>query len=508
VPKSILEYTPFLLAHCSSDLRYLGTSKSYAALLGETPESIIGKSMIEIIGAEAFEILRPRIESVLKGQRVEYETEVDLAGSGPRHYHVIYVPERNEPDDVIGWVSSITDITDVKKAAEEKARLEKVVAERHLPHESAKIGIWDWDIHADTVTCTPELEAIFGLPASGLRRYGEFGDRVHPDDIGEIVRRRDDAIRAHGTFQLEFRIIRSDGEVRWVMAVGGAVYDKNADEPIRIMGNSVDITERKATEAQAEQQRRELTHLMRVATLGGLSGGIAHELSQPLAAILANAQAAREMVAQKIVDRERLGEALDEIVEQDERAGKVIHHLRKLLQRREHHEAAISLNDLIASTLQLLNSELVNKKITVDTDLERDLPSITGDAVELQQVLINLIMNAIEAMTSTPPSQRTLMIATTETDERHVALSIQDRGPGLPPVEAKRIFEPFFTTKPGGLGLGLSICSTIVISHGGELTLRTPPGGGTIANILLPTTAYAATDRHWRPATVEMGSAH
>ena len=507
MPKSILEYTPFLLAHCSSDLRYLSVSKSYAALLGRTPESIVGKPMADIIGSEAFAIMRPRIESVLRGQRVEYEAEVNLAGSGYRHYHVIYVPERDERDKVVGWVSSITDITDIRKAAEEKARLEKVVAEMRLPHESAKIGIWDWDLRADTLTCTPELEAIFGLPAVGFRSYSDLGDLVHPDDLEEITAQRDGAIKEHRTYQLEFRIIRPNGEVRWVLAICGAVYDKTTDKPIRIMGNSVDITERKATEAQEEQQRKELTHLMRVATLGGLSGGIAHELSQPLAAILANAQAARQMVTYRHVDRDRLVEVLDEIVEQDERAGKVIHHLRKLLQRREHHEAAISLNDLTASTLQLLHSELVNKKIKVDTDLEPDLPSITGNAVELQQVLINLIVNGMEAMASTPPSQRKLTIATTETRNGYVAVSIQDRGTGLPPTDEKRIFEPFFTTKSGGLGLGLSISSTIVISHGGELTLKTPPNGGTIATVMLPATAHAANEPHWTRAGVEMGPA-
>jgi PAS domain S-box-containing protein len=508
MPKSILEYTPFLLAHCSSDLRYLGISNSYAALLGRTPDSVVGKPITELIGPEAFAIMRPRIESVLRGQRVEFEAEVSLAGLGPRHYHIIYVPERDDRDEVIGWVSSITDITEVKKAAEDKARLEKVVAEMHLPHASAQIGIWDWDIHADTVTCTPELEAIFGLPPAGLRRYADLGDLVHPDDIEEVVARRDAAIKAHRTFQLEFRIIRPNGEVRWVMAVGGVVYDKTTDEPIRIMGNSVDITETKASEEEAELQRKELTHLMRVATLGGLSGGIAHELSQPLASILANAQAAREMVTDRTIDRERLAEVLDEIVQQDERAGKVIRHLRKLLQRREHHEAAISLNDLAASTLQLLHSELVNKKIRVDTHLQPDLPSITGDAVELQQVLINLTMNAMEAMASTPASQRTLTISTAETKKGCVSVSIQDRGPGLPPAKEKRIFEPFYTTKAGGLGLGLSISSTIVISHGGELTLNTPPGGGTVATVTLPINAHAANDQHWAPAGVAMGPAH
>ena len=454
--------------------------------MGRAPDEIIGKSLVEIIGAEGLETIRPYVDTVLRGQPVEYDVKLDLPGIGPRHYHVVYVPERDEALHVIGWIASIIDVTESKKAAEEKERLEKLVAEMRLPAASAQIGIWDWDMRTDIVSCTPEHEAIFGLDAASVRSYSEFFDRVHPEDVEVVRARREAAVKAHRTFQLEFRVIRPNGEIRWVMAVGAAVYDKNTGEPIRIMGNSIDVTERKATEVQAELQRKELMHLMRVATLGGLSGGLAHELNQPLASILANAQAAQQMVARKSTDWERLAETLDDIVQQDERAGQVIRHLRKLLQRGEHREAVISLNELVASTLQLLHSELVNRKIRVDLDLKPALPPIAGDSVELQQVLINLIVNALEAMASTPPSDRAIRIATREANGRSVAVSITDRGPGLSPEDRKRIFEPFFTTKTGGLGLGLSICTTILTAHRGRLTLAKAPGGGTVATVTLP----------------------
>jgi C4-dicarboxylate-specific signal transduction histidine kinase len=145
---------------------------------------------------------------------------------------------------------------------------------------------------------------------------------------------------------------------------------------------------------------------MRVATVGGLSGGIAHELGQPLASILANAQAAETMLAKNNPDLEEVSEALTEIIQQDIRAGELIRRLRQLLQKQEHRNAPVGLNDLIGSTVQLLHFELENRSIKVDMDLKSALPTVSGDTVELQQVLINLIMNAIEAMTSTDPSQR------------------------------------------------------------------------------------------------------
>ena len=239
-------------------------------------------------------------------------------------------------------------------------------------------------------------------------------------------------------------------------------------------------------EAEADFQRKELTHMMRVAALGELSGGIAHELSQPLAAILANAQAAQALLASKNHDKEAIAEILEEIVQEDSRAGQVIHGLRKLLRKGEHETASVSLNDLISSTLGLLRSELVNRNIKVETELKTDLPPIMGDSVQLQQVLLNLMMNAIEAMASTPPSERALGIGTRTTGEGYAEVSITDRGPGMSPDEFKRLFEPFFTTKERGLGLGLSICSTIVRSHRGRLNLSNASGGGVTAIVSVP----------------------
>ena len=227
-------------------------------------------------------------------------------------------------------------------------------------------------------------------------------------------------------------------------------------------------------------------HLMRVATLGGVSGAIAHERIQPLAAILANAQAAQTELAANNPKLADVTEILEEIVEEDRRADRAIRHLRKLLKKGERREALINLNDLLVSALQLLHSEFVIRRIKVDTEFNDGLPPISGDSVELQQVLINLLMNAVEAMASTPTPDRMLKIVTRETDEGNVEVSVRDRGPGMPEAELKRIFEPFFTTKDGGLGLGLSICSTIVTSHRGRITLRNASGGGMIATVSLP----------------------
>jgi C4-dicarboxylate-specific signal transduction histidine kinase len=242
----------------------------------------------------------------------------------------------------------------------------------------------------------------------------------------------------------------------------------------------------KAAQKQAELRREEVTHLMRVGIVSELSGGIAHELGQPLAAILANAQAAQRLVATNRHGRSDFVEILEDIVEEDRHAREVINRLRGLLKKEEHKLGLIDLTDQITSTLRLVHSELVSRRIKLRTDLDAHLPSVMGDRVQLQQVFLNLIMNAMDAMALAPVSERALSISTRTTVKGNVEVSISDRGPGISPDQLERVFEPYFTTKEHGLGLGLPICSRIVSSHHGQLTVSNAGGGGVIAIVSLP----------------------
>jgi C4-dicarboxylate-specific signal transduction histidine kinase len=313
---------------------------------------------------------------------------------------------------------------------------------------------------------------------------------IHPEDrqaFGEWLQVAGPA----GLPRSEVRVSLPGSDVRWYVCRGRTVFDDQG-RPLQISGIFADVTARKAAEAEAELQQEEIAHLMRVAALGELSGGIAHELSQPLAAILANAQAAQSILSGTAHDKETIVQILEDIVEEDRRAGQVIHRLRRLLKKGEHQSALLNLNDLIQSTLALLHSELVNRKIRVELDLTPELPLISGDSVQLQQVLLNLMMNAMEAMTSTAMTVRKLSVATRVTVEGYVEVTVSDRGRGIAPEEQRRLFQPFFTTKERGLGLGLSICSTIVTSHGGRLSLANAKGGGATAVVSLPAPAQLA----------------
>jgi C4-dicarboxylate-specific signal transduction histidine kinase len=248
----------------------------------------------------------------------------------------------------------------------------------------------------------------------------------------------------------------------------------------------VDITDQKAAETEAELQRQEVTHLMRVSVMGELSGAIAHEVNQPLTAILTNAQSALYLLDQDSLNRAEMRNTLLDIVSEDKRAGEVVQRLRGLLKKGESRSEAVDLNALVDSTTALLRNELIRRQVMVETDLAANLPVVFGDSVQLQQVLLNLAVNAMDAMSTTPVPQRRVMIRTLQTPAGDIQVLIKDYGPGIKMANGKQAFVPFFTTKDHGLGLGLSICSTIIRKHGGTIKLTNDDTGGAVAEFSLP----------------------
>lgn len=243
---------------------------------------------------------------------------------------------------------------------------------------------------------------------------------------------------------------------------------------------------RQAAEAEAAEQRQEVMHLMRVNTLGELSGAIAHELNQPLTAILSNAQAALQLLAEKSPDLAELRDTVNDIIHEENRAGDVILRVRNLLRKGEHRFERVDINELIESTIALLNSEFINRRIGIATDLANALPATWGDPVQLQQVLLNLLMNAMDAMTATPDAKRRIKISTRVDQRGPVVVHVRDHGTGIKTEAKSQLFKPFYTSKDHGLGLGLAICSTIAQEHGGQLTLSNHMAGGAVATLTLP----------------------
>jgi two-component system, LuxR family, sensor kinase FixL len=259
-----------------------------------------------------------------------------------------------------------------------------------------------------------------------------------------------------------------------------------SNEPL-VLASIVDITERKLAELEAARQRHDLAHLARVSTVGELSSSLAHELTHPVTAILSNAQAAQRFLANDDVDLDEVREILNDIVTQDQRAGEVIHGLRLLLKKGEPQKQCddVDLNEVIRDVVQLMRSDLINRNVTVDTDLAQNLPAVTGDRVQLQQVLLNLALNGCEAMGDYNSQERRLLIAS-QLENGAVLVSVSDSGTGIPGEKMEQVFERFFTTKKEGMGLGLSVCRTIINAHRGKIWATNNAGCGATFHFSLP----------------------
>jgi signal transduction histidine kinase len=273
---------------------------------------------------------------------------------------------------------------------------------------------------------------------------------------------------------------------------GGSPQDTARDMQLFLIAVSVPLlllsaalAERERSAREAHDQRLQLTHLSRVAMLGEMSGGLAHELNQPLTAILSNAQAAQHFIANKAIDEAELLEILRDIIAAEHRAAEVISRLRALFKRGETLMQRLDPNQLVREVLSLAHGDLATRSIGLDLRLADELPAIHGDRIQLEQVMLNLVMNASEAMAAVRPEIRRLTV-TTRAADHHVHISVADRGPGFAAELRDKLFEPYYTTKAQGLGLGLSISRSIVLAHGGRLWGVSTPGGGAAFHIALP----------------------
>jgi PAS domain S-box-containing protein len=348
---------------------------------------------------------------------------------------------------------------------------------------SVNVGLWQFDRDTDEFWATEHCRALFGLAGDVPLTRETFRARVHPEDRSGAVAALRNSGAGRSTVQ-DVRVLRPDGELRWLrIRVRAHPSDPGSR---RLNGIFLDITEQKNAENEAALQRQEVTHLMRVSVLGELSGAIAHEVNQPLTAILSNAQSALHLLARDSPDLAEVRDALQDIVHEDNRASAVVHRLRGLLKKGERSFEPVDLNALVHSTIALLNSELIGRGTHVRTELAERLPAPSGDPVQLQQILLNLMLNALDAMAATPDAERLIIVSTSVAPTGVIQLRVSDRGKGIPPEHQERLFEPFYTTKEHGLGLGLTICASIMRAHGGGLMLGNDVRGGAVAVLSLP----------------------
>lgn len=337
-----------------------------------------------------------------------------------------------------------------------------------LAISAAELTLWEWDIVHDEIWSTDNGRDLYGIARTERISFDRFLNTLYADDREPIKLALDESLASGDGYEGEYRVMLPDGRMRW-LAVRSQVEASHSGLPLRMYGVSIDITRRKQAELDAQKQRNKLAHLSRVTMLGELSGSLAHELNQPLTAITSNAQAALRFIAQDSAFLNEVKDILKDIAAEAKHASEVIYRLRLLLKKEETEYQPLDVNKVVQEVLKLMRNELTNRNIAVNTGLASELPAVIGDQVQLQQVLLNLIINACDTMADSGIMGNHQIHISTLWNKVAVQVSVRDQGRGIALDHMERIFEPFFTTKQQGMGLGLTICRTIINDHRGRL---------------------------------------
>jgi PAS domain S-box-containing protein len=374
---------------------------------------------------------------------------------------------------------------EVLRAARLDRDLRRSAEQLSLAAEAVNLGLWYSQSGQGEFSANDQWRSLFGFAKADQIYIEDFLQRLHPDDRDKARESIAQAFRGDGSYQTEHRVLLANGEIRWIACQGRVNFDGHG-QPGRFQGISMDVTRLKQADLEEQQHRNEVAHLLRVASLGELSSALAHELNQPLAAILNNAHAAQLLLAEKNHDLDEVHEILHDILTDNRRASEIIQRLRNLYKKSEFQPESLDANQLIEEVLKLMKFDLRARSVSVVACLTPGLPRIRGDRVQLQQVLINLVLNATDAMAQAAGGIRTLTPSSSVDPDGGVRISVADSGVGIAPGTEEQIFQPYHTTKPQGLGLGLSVSRSIMRAHGGHLWAENGASGGAIFHFIVP----------------------
>jgi PAS domain S-box-containing protein len=380
------------------------------------------------------------------------------------------------------------DITDRKRAEDDLRRSEASLTEAQ---QISHTGSWRWKVGTGAVSWSAEHFRIFAFdPATTQPSFATFMERVHAEDRPSFEQALDRAVRERSRFQHEFRLALRDGSVKHVQSVGLPDITESGD--LEFVGTVMDITERRRADEALRSAQAELARVARLTTMGEMVASIAHEINQPLTAIVTNAQASLRWLNRDTPDLDETRGMVESIIKNGKRAGDVIRGIRALAMKSGPHLTEFDINGAIQETLALTRSDLQRHGVVLHTELSAEVHPVFGDRVQLQQVLLNLLTNAIEAMNAVTDRPKVLAITSERVEPGGVLVAVQDTGTGLDPTNADRIFDSFFTTKPSGMGMGLSICRSIIDAHRGRLWMSPRVPHGTAVRFTVPTAPQVA----------------
>jgi PAS domain S-box-containing protein len=403
-----------------------------------------------------------------------------------KHLHTIGRPILNESGDLVEFVGTAIDVTAAKQAEETIRRSEAYLAEaQRLTHTGS--GAWrvpGWD----ALYLSEEWYRIYGFdPKQGLSAWKDRLQRMHPEDQTRVQETKDRAISEKSDYEVDHRILLPDGTLKYTHTVGRPVLNASGDVE-QFVCTMMDITERKQAEEALRQAQADLARISRVTTMGELTASLAHEVNQPIAAAVTDANTCLRWLKRDDPDIEEASHAASRVIKDATRAAEIISRIRLLFKKAAPQRELVDVNEIIREMVVLLRGEITQHNISVGTDLAADVPQVLADRVQLQQVLMNLMINGIEATKDTDWT-RELAINSRRAETDQVLVCVCDNGVGLSPEKTKQMFNAFFTTKPQGTGMGLRISRSIIESHGGRLWAAGNSPRGASFYFTLPTNA-------------------
>jgi PAS domain S-box-containing protein len=391
------------------------------------------------------------------------------------------MPVRDAHGAIVRWYGINTDIEERKRAEAALERSEAFLADGQRLSKTGSVAL---HVPDGQMLWSQEAYRIFGYPANVVPGLELILARTHPDDVALVRQSYRQVLAEVQSIDIEHRLIMPDNSVKHVHYV--AHLRARRSGRYEYVGALMDVTAAKQTEVALKRSMSELSHVTRVTMLGELTASIAHEVSQPIAAIVTCGHAALRWLDRPQPDLGEAREAVNKAIRSAKRASDIVWRIRSMAQKREPSHAPLALNTLVDEAVELLWRELIDAQVELELDYVEPPPQISGDRVQLQQVLINLIMNGVQAMTNVTGRAKQLRIATRMSDPQYALVSVADSGIGISREHADKLFEAFFTTRSDGMGIGLSICRSIVEAHGGRIWAESPAAGGAVLQFILP----------------------
>jgi PAS domain S-box-containing protein len=486
--RSVFEMSSLGISLVDHNMRIVATNQALQDMLGYTADEMLKLDPADLLHEEDRPAGRGRFTSLLSGERNTYEsvTRFRHKSGAPVWVNsfVSTIPGSGESPPL--YFSTAIDITARQKAESELRRAATYLAEAE---KISRTGCWSRKIATSEVFWSPEECKIFGLdPATTPPTHQLFLSLIHPEDRATWEEAAARAVREKTPYDASYRAVLRDGTIKHIHTVGHPVLD-DAGEVIELIGVSTDETERVRAQAAMEMAQAELEHVARLTTMGELAASIAHEVNQPLAAVVANGNAALRWLDRPMPELSEAKEALDGVVEEGKRASEVIGRIRAFLKNRKHDYVATDINEAIREVLALTKHALRGRNVTVQTSLPSEIPKVLGDRVQLQQVIMNLVINGADAMNAVSGRRRILWIGSRPNGGDHVVITVGDCGTGIDESIRSRVFDPLFTTKSNGMGMGLPICRGIVQAHGGKLWAAPASPHGTEFHFTVPIAA-------------------